>query len=105
MPTLLAASDIVTLHCPSTPQTRRMINGDTIATMKRGAILINVGRGDLVDPAALIAALESGQLAAAGLDVTDPEPLPVDSPLRAMEQVTITPHIASVSRESRADAA
>lgn len=110
--TLFAESDAITLHCPSTPATRRLINADSLARMKHGATLINVGRGDLVDPTALVAALESGKLAAAGLDVTDPEPLPADSPLRRMEQVSITPHIASVStkavralREAAANAA
>lgn len=97
---LLAESDVITLHCPSTPQTRRLINADSLARMKTGATLINVGRGDLVDPTALVAALNSGKLVAAGLDVTDPEPLPADSPLRKLEQVAITPHIASVSAKA-----
>jgi D-3-phosphoglycerate dehydrogenase len=98
--TLLAESDAVTLHCPSTAETRRLINANSLATMKRGAILVNVSRGDLVEPQALLAALESGQLGGAGLDVTDPEPLPTDSALRTLENVVITPHIASVSEKA-----
>src|SRR5205807_9262087 len=79
---LLSQSDVVTLHCPSTPQTRRLIGRDTLARMKPGSILINVGRGDLVESAALVDALRDGRLAAAALDVFDPEPIPPDSPLR-----------------------
>jgi D-3-phosphoglycerate dehydrogenase len=89
--------DIVTLHCPSTPATRRLIGPASLQTMKRGALLINVARGDLVDTAALVAALESKHLAAAALDVFDPEPLPADHPLRALPNVIIAPHIASAS--------
>jgi D-3-phosphoglycerate dehydrogenase len=94
---LLAESDVLTLHCPSTPQTRRLIRHETLALMRPGAILINVGRGDLVDSAALADALRSGHLAAAGLDVFDPEPVPRDSPLLKMDNVVITAHIASCS--------
>jgi D-3-phosphoglycerate dehydrogenase len=94
---LLAGSDVLTLHCPSTPQTRGMIRRETLARMKPGAILINVGRGDLVDSAALADALRRGHLAAAGLDVFDPEPIPPDSPLLKMDNVLITAHIASAS--------
>lgn len=94
---LLGTSDVVTLHCPSTAQTRRMLNRDTIARMKPGAILINVARGDLVETAALIEALQSEHLAAAGLDVFDPEPLPPDSPLRTMDNVVVSSHLAAVS--------
>ncbi|HUR46568.1 MAG TPA: C-terminal binding protein, partial [Candidatus Saccharimonadales bacterium] len=70
---VLQSADIVTLHCPSTPQTRKMMNSATLAKLKAGAILINVGRGDLVDPEALTGALERGHLGAAALDVFDPE--------------------------------
>ena len=93
----LANADVLTLHCPSTPQTRRMMNPRTFAQLKRGAILINVGRGDLVDPAALIAALQSGHLHAAALDVFDPEPIPSDHPIRSHPNVILAPHISSCS--------
>ncbi|HWE38997.1 MAG TPA: C-terminal binding protein [Isosphaeraceae bacterium] len=98
--TLLAESDAVTLHCPSTPETRRLIHRESIATMKPGAILINVARGDVVETAALVEALRDGRIAAAGLDVADPEPLPADSPLRTMDNVLVTAHIASASSKA-----
>ena len=94
---LLAQSDLVSLHCPSTEQTRYLINRDSLARMKPGALLVNTSRGTLVRTEDLVAALRSGQLSAAALDVTDPEPIPGDSPLLGMEQVVITGHIASVS--------
>lgn len=94
---LLTESDVVTLHCPSTPQTRRMMNGESLGRMKRGAILINVSRGDVVDSAALIEALENGQLAAAAIDVFDPEPMPADCPLVQMDNVICSAHVASCS--------
>jgi D-3-phosphoglycerate dehydrogenase len=97
LPALLAASDIVTLHCPSTPQTRKMIDAAAIAKMKPGSILINVGRGDLVDPNALIGGLQSGRLSGAALDVFDPEPLAETSPFRSMSNVVTASHIASAS--------
>jgi len=94
---LLAESDIVTLHCPSTAQTRRMFNAPAFGKMKRGAIFINVGRGDLVDSPALVAALQSGSLAAAALDVFDPEPIPADNFILKMPNVILSAHIASAS--------
>jgi D-3-phosphoglycerate dehydrogenase len=94
---LFAQSDLVSLHCLLNAQTRHLINERSLAKMKRGVILINVGRGGLVDTAALESALQSGQIAAAGLDVFEQEPLPVDSPLRKMENVVVASHIASVS--------
>jgi D-3-phosphoglycerate dehydrogenase / 2-oxoglutarate reductase len=94
---LLEQSDIVTLHCPSTPETKKMLNATSIGRMKRGAIVVNLARGDLVDTAAFVAALQSGHLAGAAIDVCDPEPIPADSPLRSMPNVIVASHIASVS--------
>ncbi|MCA9215429.1 MAG: C-terminal binding protein [Planctomycetales bacterium] len=94
---LLTTSDIVTLHCPSTEVTRDMINAESIQTMKSGSILINVGRGNLVELDALTTALQSGHIAAAALDVFEPEPLPVDSALLSMDNVVVSSHIASAS--------
>ena len=94
---LLAQAQILTLHCPSTPQTRKMIDAAALAQLPAGAILINVARGDLVDTDALVAALQSGRLAAAALDVCDPEPIPDGHPLRTLPNAIIAPHIASVS--------
>lgn len=94
---LLARSDIVTLHCPSTPQTRQLLNADSIGRMHRGSVVVNLARGDLIDAAALVAALQSGRLAAAALDVCDPEPIPADSPLRTLPNVIVASHIASAS--------
>jgi len=94
---LLAASDLISLHCPSTPKTRGMINRETLARMKPGALFVNASRGDLVNTADLIAALNDGRLSGAGLDVTNPEPIPKDSPLLTMKNVIISPHAASVS--------
>ena len=89
---LLAQSDIISLHAPFTPQTARLINAETIATMKDGAVLINTARGELVDEAALYAALVSGKLRGAGLDAFDPEPPAPDNPLLTLDQVVVTPH-------------
>ena len=97
---LYAESDIVTLHCPSTEETRFMIAADSIAAMQDGALLINVARGTLVDTADLVAALRSGKLAGAALDVTDPEPIDPGHLLVGMENVLITSHVASVSEPS-----
>lgn len=94
---LLTHSDIVTLHCPSTAQTRKLLNADSLSKMKRGAIVINLARGDLIDTPAFVAALQSGQLSAAAIDVCDPEPIPADSPLRSLPNVISAAHIASAS--------
>jgi D-3-phosphoglycerate dehydrogenase len=94
---VLTKSDIVSLHCPSTEKTRFMINAESLSRMKKGVILINLGRGDLIKGDALIAALQSGHVAAAALDVTNPEPIPMDSPLLTMKNVIINAHIASAS--------
>ena len=94
---LYAESDIVTLHCPSTEATRFMIDERSIAAMRDGALLINISRGTLVNTADLVAALRSGKLAGAALDVTDPEPIDPGHPLVRMDNVLITSHVASVS--------
>jgi D-3-phosphoglycerate dehydrogenase len=94
---VLGNADVLTLHCPSTPKTRRLMNRETFAKLKPGAILINASRGDLVDPDALMAALQSGRLAAAALDVFDPEPIPAGHPIRTRSDVILAPHIASCS--------
>jgi len=94
---LLPECDLLTIHCPSTPRTRRMIGRREFGSMKAGAILVNVSRGDIVDTAAMVEALQSGRLGAAALDVCDPEPIPADHPLLKMQKVTLAPHIASVS--------
>lgn len=90
--TLLAESDILTLHCPGGARNRHLIDAAALARMKPGAILINTARGELVDQDALVAALQAGRIGGAGLDVFDPEPLAAGSPLRAMPQVVLTPH-------------
>lgn len=97
---LLEQSDIITLHCPSTPQTRRMFNRETFSKVKPSAIFINVGRGDLVDSAALVNALLNGRLSAAALDVFDPEPIPAGNPILKMPNVILAAHIASASHSA-----
>jgi D-3-phosphoglycerate dehydrogenase len=97
LPTLFAESDIITLHCPSTHQTRRLIDAAAIQKMKPGVMLVNVARGDVVDTAALVEGLQKGKIGAAALDVCDPEPIPAVSPLRQMENVITASHIASAS--------
>jgi phosphoglycerate dehydrogenase-like enzyme len=94
---LIRTSDLVTLHCPSNDRTKYMINAKSIATMKPGAMLVNTSRGTLVNTDDLTAALQSGRISAAALDVADPEPLPAGHPLFSMDNVIITSHIASVS--------
>lgn len=98
---LLSESDIVTLHTPLTPETRRLINRERIAKMKRGALLINTARGAVVDTEALIEALRSGHLGGAALDVFEGEPIDGSHPLTALKNVILTPHIASATVETR----
>jgi D-3-phosphoglycerate dehydrogenase len=94
---LLPACDVLTLHCPSNAHTRRMLNRDSLAKLRAGAILVNVARGDLADTAALVEALQSGRLSAAALDVCDPEPIPTDHPLLKHPSVIVSAHVASTS--------
>ncbi|QDT48387.1 Glyoxylate/hydroxypyruvate reductase B [Symmachiella dynata] len=98
---LLAESDFVALNCPLTPETTGLISGPQFAIMKSSAILINMARGPVVDPAALFTALSTGQIAAAGIDVTDPEPLPRGHELLTLENLIITPHLGSASNRTR----
>ncbi|MGE0733749.1 MAG: 2-hydroxyacid dehydrogenase [Alphaproteobacteria bacterium] len=97
---LLAIADIVSLHVPLTDETRHMIDSAAIARMKRGAVLINTARGGLIDEPALVAALKSGQLAAAGLDVFDSEPVDPNNPLLSLDNVVLMPHLAWLTRET-----
>ncbi len=101
---LLAESDIVSLNCPLTASTHHLLNAETMAQMKPGAVLVNTGRGALVDEAALAAALASGQLGAAGLDVFEFEPN-VTPALLELDNVTLLPHIGSATAECRMDMA
>lgn len=98
---LLAASDFISLHAPLTPQTRHLIGDRALALVKPGAVLINTARGGLVDQRALHRALRDGRLAAAALDVTDPEPLPKDDPLLSLPNCLVVPHVGSATIETR----
>jgi glyoxylate reductase len=97
---LLPAADVVTLHCPLTPQTRHLIDSRALAAMKQSAVLVNTARGQVVAEAALVSALHSGTIAGAGLDVFEHEPALTEE-LLALENVVLTPHIASATRETR----
>ncbi|WP_296600769.1 D-isomer specific 2-hydroxyacid dehydrogenase family protein [Phenylobacterium sp.] len=97
---LLCEADIVSLHLPLTPETQHMIDAGALASMKKGAILINTARGGLVDEAALVSALCSGQLSGAGLDVFDREPVDPDNPLLSLPNVVVAPHQAWLTPET-----
>ena len=98
---LLAKSDFVSIHCPLNDATRRLFDAAAFAAMQPTAILINTSRGPVVDQDALYQALKAGQIAAAGLDVTTPEPLPVDHPLFSLPNCVVLPHIGSASIRTR----
>ncbi len=98
---VLSQSDYVSLHCPLMPQTRHIINKDTLALMKPTAFIINTARGPLIDEAALIDALKEGRIAGAGLDVQEVEPPAEDNPLYQMENVILTPHMGWRGLETR----
>jgi len=99
--TLLRESDFISLHTPLNDQTYHLINAETLSMMKSTAVLVNTSRGPVVDQEALYTALSTNQIFAAGLDVTDPEPLPMDSPLLTLDNCLILPHIASASWTTR----
>jgi glyoxylate reductase len=98
---LLQKSDFVSLHCPLNPQTRGLINEAALRTMKRTAIIINTARGPVIDTDALVRALQEGWIAGAGIDVTDPEPLPKDHPLYNLPNCIVSPHIGSATHGTR----
>ncbi len=97
----LSAADLVSIHMPATPETTNLLNSARIATMKPGALLVNVGRGEVVNETDLITALKSGQIAAAALDVRESEP-PKTGELETLPNVILTPHIAGITKESQA---
>lgn len=98
---LLGNSDFVILTCAATPDTKNLINEDTLHKMKSNAVLINTSRGTLVDQHALYECLEANVIRGAGLDVTSPEPLPLDSPLLTLSNCIILPHIGSADVDTR----
>lgn len=98
---IYARADFITLHVPVLPSTTKMINTDTIAKMKDGVYIVNVGRGELIDDAAMITALKAGKVKGAALDVFVPEPLPADSEYRNLENVILTPHLGASTVEAQ----
>ncbi len=100
LPGLLAAADVVALTCPLTPQTAGMIDAGALAAMKPTAILVNVARGGIVVEADLVAALRARTLHAAAFDVFETEPLPPDSPLLALDNLVVTPHLAAIAADN-----
>ncbi len=99
--TLLHESDFVSINVPLKPETKHLINADFLAKMKPNAILVNTARGGVLDQTALYDALKAHKIFAAALDVTDPEPLPMDSPLLELENCIIVPHLGSASKKTR----
>jgi glyoxylate reductase len=99
--TLLEESDFLSLHIPLTPVTHRLIDAEALSKMRPNTVLVNTSRGPVVDMDALYHALKENRIFAAGLDVTEPEPLPLDSPLLTLDNIIIAPHIASASKTTR----
>jgi glyoxylate reductase len=99
--TLLRESDFVSIHVPLTETTSHLVNAEFLAKMKSNSVLVNTSRGGVLDQTALYHALKSNQIFAAALDVTDPEPLPVESPLLELENCIIVPHLGSASKKTR----
>jgi D-3-phosphoglycerate dehydrogenase len=102
LPEVLQRADVLSLHMPLNDDTRRIINGETLALMKPTTVLINTARGGLIDEEELIAALDAGRLSGAALDVFEAEPLAPDSPLRTCDRVVLTPHLAASTTEAQA---
>lgn len=98
---LMATADYVSVHVPLTPETTQLINADALGQMKPNAILVNTARGPVVDQDALVSALQNGTIWAAGLDVTTPEPLPMEHPLNQLQNCVILPHIGSATITAR----
>ena len=98
---VLAQSDFISLHVPLTPETHHLMNAQSLAKMKRSAILVNAARGPVVDPDALYDALKNGVIAGAALDVTEPEPIAGDHKLLSLPNCLVVPHIASASVATR----
>lgn len=103
--TLLEESDFISLHTPLTPDTRHLIDAEALSRMKRTAVLVNTSRGPVVDMNALYEALRDRKIFAAGLDVTDPEPLPATHPLLTLDNLVVAPHVASASHTARGNMA
>lgn len=101
MSELLGSSDVLSIHIPLTPDSHHAFGTEEFAAMKDGAVFVNTARGGLVDQDALLAALDSGKLMGAGLDVTDPEPLDADHPLLHRADVVVTPHVASGTHDGK----
>jgi len=99
--TLIEESDFISLHTPLTSDTHHLINAETLARMKPNVVLVNTSRGPVIDMDALYEALRDRKIFAAGLDVTEPEPLPIDHPLLSLDNLIIAPHIASASKTAR----
>jgi phosphoglycerate dehydrogenase-like enzyme len=98
LPELLATSDVVSIHLRLSPESTGLLDRERLGMLKPGAVLINTARGAIVDEPALVEVLRSGHLSAAGLDVFATEPLPIDSPLRALDNVVVTPHVETVEK-------
>lgn len=103
--TLYARSPFISLHLPSTPETKHLINRESIAKMQRGTVIVNTSRGPLIKEADLVEGLVSGHLGGAGLDVFETEPLPLESPLMKLDNVLLSGHVAGMDQESERDTA
>src|SRR5262249_25075496 len=101
LPALLAEADFISLHCALTPETRHLLNADAFARMKPTAVVVNTGRGGLIDQPALLRAVREGPIAGAGMDVTDPAPPAPTAPTLAAPRIAAPPHIGSASAAAR----